>query len=77
VREAGFSAPCPVRWSEIEAWSRLTATPLSPLEARALRGLDAVWLQAWAGAQAAVSAASGPGTPGPAPSGRGPRASPR
>ena len=38
----------PLSWADIEAWARLTATPLSPYEALTLRRMDAAYLSAHA-----------------------------
>ena len=38
----------PLSWVDIEAWARLTATPLSPYEALTLRRMDAAYLSAHA-----------------------------
>lgn len=47
ARQAGFGAPQPLTWAEIEAWSRLTGMALLSWEARVMRQLDAAWLRAW------------------------------
>lgn len=51
VRRSGFSAPEPIGWADMQAWSALTETPLSSLEARLLRLLDAAWIRAWVDGQ--------------------------
>ena len=38
----------PLSWADIEAWARLTATPLSPYEVMTLRRMDAAYLSAHA-----------------------------
>jgi len=47
ARQAGFGSPCAIGWSEMQAWSRLTGTPLAAWEVRVLRLLDAAWISAW------------------------------
>ena len=44
---AGFG-PTALAWSDVEAWARLTSTPLSPYEVLTLRSMDAAFLSAHA-----------------------------
>jgi hypothetical protein len=34
----------PLRWTDIESWSRLYRTPLRPWELEAITALDDIWL---------------------------------
>ncbi|MGR3639085.1 phage tail assembly chaperone [Alterinioella nitratireducens] len=45
-RTRGFSAngPCPISFAEIEAWMRLTRTPLEPHHVETLMAMDEVWM---------------------------------
>jgi hypothetical protein len=43
----GFG-PNPIGWTEMRDWSILTATPLSPFDVEVLRGLDGLYLTAYA-----------------------------
>jgi hypothetical protein len=43
----GFG-PNPIGWTEMRDWSILTATTLSPLDVEVLRGLDGLYLMAYA-----------------------------
>jgi hypothetical protein len=43
----GFG-PNPIGWTEMRDWSILTATTLSPLDVEVLRGLDGLYLTAYA-----------------------------
>jgi hypothetical protein len=43
----GFG-PNPIGWTEMRDWSILTATPLAPLDVKVLRGLDGLFLTAYA-----------------------------
>ncbi len=50
-RQGRFNGPLPLAWSELLAWASLTATPVSPWEARLLRALDMVWIDVWQSVQ--------------------------
>ena len=43
----GFG-PTALSWSDMEAWARLTSTPLTPYETLTLRSMDAAFLSAHA-----------------------------
>lgn len=51
VRASGFNSQLPIGWADMRAWSQITDTPLSSLEARLLRLLDATWIKAWSDGQ--------------------------
>jgi hypothetical protein len=44
----GFG-PAPLSWADIEAWSRVTGTPVDPWEARAIRAIDDAIIEATRG----------------------------
>lgn len=44
---SGFG-PTALSWSDVEAWARLTSTPLTPYETLTLRSMDAAFLAAYA-----------------------------
>lgn len=43
----GFG-PAAISWSDMEAWARLTATPLTPYDVLTLRSMDAAFLSVYA-----------------------------
>lgn len=43
----GFG-PAAISWSDMEAWARLTATPLTPYDVLTLRSMDAAFLSLYA-----------------------------
>ncbi len=45
---SGMNGPNPVSWTELEAWSRLTARPLSRRQLHLLRLLDVAFLNSHA-----------------------------
>ncbi len=45
ARQAGFSGPNPITYTELKAWKELTETPLEPWEIEALKKLDQVYLR--------------------------------
>jgi hypothetical protein len=47
-RQQGMNGPLPLSFSEIEAWSRVTATPVRPIEARMMVDMDNAYLSACA-----------------------------
>jgi hypothetical protein len=47
-RGHSFGSFLPLSWTEIDAWSRLSRTPLSPWETRVLSLLDVTWRIAYA-----------------------------
>lgn len=51
ARATGFGSPQPIGWADMQAWAALTGTVLDAFEARALRLLDATWLDTWSKAQ--------------------------
>lgn len=44
ARSVGPAGPNPIAFSEIEAWARLTRTPLEPHHVDILAAMDAVWI---------------------------------
>lgn len=44
TRSHHMAGPNPIAYAEIEAWSRLTRTPLEPHHVEVLRELDETWL---------------------------------
>ncbi len=44
---SGFG-PTALSWSDVDAWVRLTSTPLSPYEVLTIRSMDAAFLSAYA-----------------------------
>jgi hypothetical protein len=46
ARSGGMAGPNPIGYAEIEAWSRLTDTPLDPDEVMLLRAMDIEYLAA-------------------------------
>lgn len=50
-RSHDMGTPQPLTATELESWSRLTATPVRPWEAQLLFVLDDLWLCAWAAGQ--------------------------
>lgn len=44
---SGFG-PTAISWSDMEAWARLTCTPLSPYDVLTLRSMDAAFLSVYA-----------------------------
>lgn len=45
-RTSGFSGPQGLSFSEIKAWSELTATPVTPADVDVIKKLDTVYLRA-------------------------------
>jgi len=45
-RASGFSGPQGLSFSEIKAWSELTATPVTPADVDVIKKLDTVYLRA-------------------------------
>ena len=45
-RSSGFNGPEGLSFSEIKAWSELTATPVSPSDVEIIKKLDSVYLRA-------------------------------
>lgn len=60
ARSSGFGAPQPIGWADMQAWSRMTQTPVTPFEARVLRLLDAAWVRAWVDGQPKDQQAASP-----------------
>ena len=44
ARSYGAAGPNPIGFPEIEAWMRLTRTPLEPHHVEVIEAMDAVWL---------------------------------
>lgn len=44
ARRYNEAGPQPIGYAEIDAWARLTRTPIAPWEVEALRSLDMTWL---------------------------------
>jgi hypothetical protein len=44
-RASGFNGPQGLSFSEIKAWSELTATPVSPVDVEIIKKLDSVFLR--------------------------------
>ena len=55
---AGGMGPAPVSWAELASWQRVTAEPLAPWQARALRQASAAYV-------AQLAEAADPGCPAP------------
>ena len=45
-RSSGFNGPQGLSFSEIKAWSELTATPVTPADVDVIKKLDTVYLRA-------------------------------
>ena len=52
VSRAGGFGPQPLALTEIDAWCRLSGTPLAWWEVQVVRQLDRLWLSAWSAGQA-------------------------
>lgn len=46
TRSQGYSGPLPITYSEIEAWSRITETPITSWEVSVIKRLDNVYIRA-------------------------------
>lgn len=55
TRSYHMAGPNPITFAEIEAWSRLTRTPLEPHHVEVLRELDETWLDHFAKAASSSS----------------------
>lgn len=44
TRSTGPNGPNPITFAEIEAWARLTRTPLEPRHVEILAAMDAIWM---------------------------------
>lgn len=45
ARGSGMNGPLPISFSEIKAWSDLTATPVNPLEVEILKKIDNLYVR--------------------------------
>ena len=45
ARTCGPAGPNPISFTEIEAWSRLTRTPLEPQHVEIITAMDAIWME--------------------------------